>query len=62
MSYYPDDIASDIGGYEQLHRAFPTQPQADDSVAVTSGTSPALIDEYVSDAGDPGITIVPAGK
>jgi hypothetical protein len=66
-SYYPHAIASDIAPYEILDRTPPTEGQVDESAscvgagANTFGT-PVLIDEYVTNYGDPLVSIIPVGE
>lgn len=60
LDYYPDDVASGVLTYEVLKKTPPSQPEEDDSASVTSG-SEVLIEAYITDAGDPGVTVIPSG-
>jgi formylmethanofuran dehydrogenase subunit D len=62
--YYFQDLASDIsatGGYYKLLDAPLDGSESDDSVSVTSGGGPVLIEGYASEPANPGITLIPAG-
>jgi hypothetical protein len=59
--YYPDDIASDIGGFDVARRTPPTEVEQDDHATVTSGADVLLDTAYLSPLGDPAVTSLPAG-
>lgn len=59
--YFHHLAAPDITGYEGL---FPTPAGAtevDESVTVQNGLGNVIVDPYVTDAGYPGVTVLPAG-
>jgi hypothetical protein len=54
---------SDISGYESLIPDTPdTDPQDDMSVSITNSSGPTIIEEFATEAGDPGLTEIPAGE
>jgi len=58
---YLHNEVSDISGYEKLLNSPNNAAEDVDVVAVTSGTSPVLIDDYATEPSYPGITAIPAG-
>lgn len=59
--YLHDEVSDIGGGYEVLLTSPANSPEDTDTVAVTTGTSPVLIDAYATESDYPGITEIPAG-
>lgn len=61
-TYYLQEVASDIVGYESLRTQPRSDPEDFDEVMVSAATSPVLIDAYATDDGVPNIVNWPAGN
>lgn len=53
--------SSDISTYEKLLTSYTNDTETTSTAAVTSGTSPLLMDEWVTELGYPGVSSIPAG-
>ena len=60
--YYPDDIPANPITYDVALRTPPNQPEEDDFATCPSGVDTLLDTPYISNIGDPGITMLPTGK
>lgn len=61
VTFFYNDVASDIGGYFDINTSPVSAAEVDDSVAVTSGTSPVLIESYASPVAGLGDSQIDAG-
>lgn len=61
VTFYYDDAASDIGGYNILEKFPSGGTEVIDSGTVNSGTSPVLIESYASASTGLGVASIPAG-
>jgi hypothetical protein len=61
VNFYLDDSGSDIGGYNNLYTYPSGGTEQDDYADVVSGTSPLLIEPYVSTSAGLGKTLIDGG-